>query len=370
MKAWLKLRRNKEISLGGPNLGRRERSAVMKVLRSGNLAQGKVVSAFENSFSKTVQGSHCIAVNSGTSALITALLALGIKSGDEVIVPSFTFAATANSVSLVGAKPIFVDIDPLTFNIAPSEIMKAITKNTRAILVVHLFGLPANMVDIMDIAKRFSLYVIEDAAQAHLAKINGKPVGTFGDVAAFSFYPTKNMTTGEGGMVVTSDPEIARQARLIRNQGMEKRYMNEIHGFNFRMTDIHAAIGVEQIKKLAYWTQIRQENASLLDEQLEHIPRQFTPPGYEHVFHQYTVSVTEHRDELSKDLLDLGIGNAVYYPTQVHKLPSFALPINLPHTEFATKTVLSIPVHPRLRKKDIGRISSAINKFMDSRRSK
>ena len=361
--------RKKKISLGQPNIGRSERAAVMKVLKSGNLAQGRVVSEFEDSFSKHVQGRHCIAVNSGTSALVTALIALGIKSGDEVIVPSFTFAATANSVALVGATPVFVDINPLTYNIDPVEIEKAITPKTRAIQVVHLFGLPANMPEILSITKRHRLLVIEDAAQAHLANIQGQPVGTFGDAAAFSFYPTKNMTSGEGGMVVTADPEVARQSRLLRNQGMEKRYANEIHGYNFRMTEIHAAIGVEQLKKLVSWTQKRQENAKSLDEQIETLTRQITPTGYEHVFHQYTLSVPDKRDDLSKALTESGIGNAVYYPTQVHKLPSFTSAVNLPNTAKATETVLSVPVHPRLSKSDIKRISSAINKLSSSKLS-
>jgi dTDP-4-amino-4,6-dideoxygalactose transaminase len=284
-----------------------------------------------------------------------------------VIVPSFTFAATANSIALVGATPVFVDIDPLTFNISPEAIRRAINSRTRAIQVVHLYGLPANMIEILSIARHYKLHIIEDAAQAHLAKIKGKPVGTFGDVAAFSFYPTKNMTSGEGGMIVTSDIEVARMARLLRNQGMERRYMNEIYGFNFRMTEIHAAIGVEQLKKIEGWTRLRQENARELDEQIEVLTRQITPSGYEHVFHQYTLSVPRQRDELSQNLTKLGIGNAIYYPTQVHKLPSFDVAYDLPHTAKATKTVLSIPVHPRLRRKDIRRISTAINKSLTSR---
>jgi dTDP-4-amino-4,6-dideoxygalactose transaminase len=196
------MRLSKTINLAQPNIGSKEIRAVTKVLKSGNLAQGVKVSNFEKAFSKHVEDRHCIAVNSGTSALVTALMALGLGVGDEVIVPSFTFAATANAVSLVGAVPVFVDINLKTYNIEPEQIVKSITKKTRAIQVVHLYGLPADMRKILEIAKKYNLLVIEDAAQAHLAKIDGKPVGTFGDAAAFSFYPTKNMTSAEGGMVV------------------------------------------------------------------------------------------------------------------------------------------------------------------------
>jgi perosamine synthetase len=267
------LKSRKEIKLADPIIGRQEIRAVTKVLKSGNLAQGSLVASFESEFSRFVEERNCIAVNSGTSALITALMALEIGPGDEVIVPSFTFAATANSVVLVGAKPVFVDIDSKTFNIDPEEVAQAITDKTRAIMVVHLYGLAADMPRILEIAKKHSLLVIEDAAQAHLAKIYKKSVGTFGHAAAFSFYPTKNMTSAEGGMVVIEDPFVARRARLLRNQGMEKRYENEIPGFNFRMTELHAAIGIEQLKKLESWTRIRQDNAQIYDEKLSQIAK-------------------------------------------------------------------------------------------------
>jgi dTDP-4-amino-4,6-dideoxygalactose transaminase len=330
-------------------------------MKSGGLAQGPQVAAFESEFSKFVQDRACVAVNSGTSALHLALLSLGIGAGDEVIVPSFTFAATANSVALTGAKPIFVDIDLKTYNINPTQIEAAITPRTKAIQVVHLYGLPADMLTITAIAKKHNLFIVEDAAQAHLADINGQPVGTFGDAAAFSFYPTKNMTSGEGGMIVLRDSDQARVCKLLRNQGMEQRYQNEAVGFNLRMTDIHAAIGRSQLKKVQAWTRARQENARYLNEKITEVTTPFVPQGYSHVFHQYTIRVNAQRDELSSGLTELGIGNSVYYPTQVHKLPSFQVDINLKHTEEATQQVLSLPVHPSLSKKDLNRIASAVN---------
>jgi dTDP-4-amino-4,6-dideoxygalactose transaminase len=351
----------KPISLAKPQIAHSERKAVNRVLRSLSLAQGPEVKSFEAEFSKIVGDRECVAVNSGTSALHLSLISLGIGSGDEVIVPSFTFAATANVVSLVGATPIFVDIDPKTYCLQPELILNAITSKTKAIIVVHLYGLPADMKNVCQIAKDHSLLVIEDAAQAHLASIDGKMVGTFGDAAAFSFYPTKNMTSGEGGMIVLRESDNARTCRLLRNQGMEKRYQNEVPGFNLRMTDIHAAIGRVQLKKLPEMTEKRLQNAAFLSENLltESVP--FVPQGHKHVFHQYTVRIKESREQFSAKLHEFGIGNDVYYPTQVHKLPSFNLSVVLPETEIATREVLSLPVHPGLRKKDLKRIASAFN---------
>jgi dTDP-4-amino-4,6-dideoxygalactose transaminase len=355
----------KNIPLAKPIIGNSERRAVNKVLRSGMLAQGPKVAEFESAFSKHVQGRECVAVNSGTSALHVALLALGIGPGDEVIVPSFTFAATANSVALTGAKPIFVDVDRRTFNIDPVKIEQAITSNTRAIQVVHLYGLAADMVPIMALAKKHNLLVIEDAAQAHLATIGNQPVGTFGDAAAFSFYPTKNMTSGEGGMIVLNSSEAARNCRLLRNQGMEARYQNEIVGFNLRMTDIHAAIGIEQLKKLPNWNEKRRFNANLLDRYIDSEVTPYVPDGFKHVYHQYTISLSKNRDLVSEFLTKSGIGNAVYYPTQVHKLPAFNLKLELEVTSNLINEVLSLPVHPSLTKKQIRYIAESVNKALE-----
>jgi perosamine synthetase len=351
----------KNIPVAKPLIGRDDIRAVVRVMKSGGLAQGPQVLKFEQEFSNFVGGRECIAVNSGTSALHLALLALGIGPGDEVIVPSFTFAATANSVALTGATPVFVDIDPITYNINPDLIQAAITPKTKAIQVVHLYGLPADMPRISEISKKHNLLLIEDAAQAHLAEVNGQRVGTFGDAAAFSFYPTKNMTSGEGGMIVLNDVDVARACRLYRNQGMEQRYQNEVVGFNLRMTDIHAAIGISQLAKVSKWTDQRKANAQYLNSNIERVESPIAPNGFSHVYHQYTVRIRKNRDLFSKKLSELGIGNSVYYPTQVHKLPSFASSLDLPNTQFATEQVLSLPVHPSLSKKDLKRIADAVN---------
>lgn len=345
-----------------PLIGEDEIEAVNRVLRSGMLAQGPEVAEFERQFSEVVASRHCVAVNSGTSGLHLALSALGIKQGDEVIVPSFTFAATGNTVALTGATPVFVDIDPQTFNIDPAAIEAAITSRTRAIQPVHLYGQPAAMKEIMAIAARKNLLVIEDAAQAHMASLDGTPVGAIGNAGVFSFYPTKNMTSGEGGMITTSSEEVARQCRLLRNQGMEKRYVNEIVGYNTRMTDIHAAIGLVQLKKLLGWTAQRQSNAKFLDENLTGVVTPFVSPGAFHVYHQYTIRIIGHdRDAFASEMTRRGVGNGVYYPTPVHQLPSFSRAFDLPETTRATKEVLSIPVHPSLSQNDLETIVSVVN---------
>ena len=357
----------KPIPLAKPIIGRTEIREVKKVLKSGNLAQGPYVRKFEEDFSAHMEGRPCVAVNSGTSALHLALLSLGIGPGDEVIVPSFTFAASANSIALTGAVPVFVDINLETFNLSVAEVEKLISKKTKAIMVVHLFGLPASINQICKIAEKYGLLVIEDAAQAHLANIQMKNVGTFSDAAVFSFYPTKNMTTGEGGMIVFSNNQAERMARLYRNQGMETRYQNEVVGFNLRMTEIQAAIGIHQLKTLPAWTEKRKENAEILSKNISSpiVVLPTAPTGYSHVYHQYTVRILKNRDLVSQTLSDEGIGNAVYYPTQVHKLPSFASTLELPNTEQATKEVLSLPIHPSLKKSDLKRISSSVNRIAE-----
>lgn len=345
-----------------PLIGEEERAAVDRVLQSGMLAQGPEVATFENEFSTVVAGRNCIAVNSGTSGLHMALIAAGIKPGNEVIVPSFTFAATANAVALTGATPVFVDIDPRTFNIDPIAIEAAVTPRTRAIQPVHLYGQPAAMKEIMAIAARHNLLVVEDAAQAHMASLDGKPVGTFSIAGVFSFYPTKNMTSGEGGMISTASDEVARQCRLLRNQGMEIRYANEIVGFNTRMTDIHAAIGRVQLTKLAGWTAQRRSNAKFLDENLKGVVVPYVAPSAFHVYHQYTIRIIGHnRDAFAAEMTNRGVGNGVYYPNPVHRLPSFGHIFDLPETTRATTEVLSIPVHPSLSKGDLEKIVSVVN---------
>lgn len=345
-----------------PIIGDDERKAVDEVLASGGLAQGPQVAAFETEFSDLVGGAHCVAVNSGTSALHMALIALGVSHGDEVIVPSFTFAATANSVALTGATPVFVDIDERTFCMDPQAVASAITARTKAVMPVHLYGHPADMTRIGALARDHGLLVLEDAAQAHAASWDGVSVGALGDAAAFSFYPTKNMTSGEGGMVTTGSQDVARTVRLLRNQGMEQRYHNEIVGFNTRMTDIHAAIGRVQLGKLAGWTAQRQSNAQFLTENLRGVVTPFVDPRAVHVYHQYTIRVPGHdRDAFVSALADKGVGSGVYYPIPVHRLPSFDLDVDLPVTARVADEVISLPVHPSLTQSDLETVVSAVN---------
>lgn len=286
-----------------PIIGDEEREAVDRVLRSGMVAQGPEVAAFEQEFSAHfVQGRPSVAVNSGTAGLHLGLLAAGVGPGDEVIVPSFTFAATGNSVALTGGTPVFVDIEPETFTLAPEAVAAAITPRTKGILPVHLYGHPARMRELEAVAAERGVALYEDAAQAHGASVDGRPVGTFGEFAMFSLYPTKNMTSGEGGMVSTATAEIARMVKLLRNQGMERQYENEIIGFNARMTDIHAAIGRVQLTKVDAWTATRQQNAAFLDAHLQGVVVPPVAEGAVHVYHQYTIRVPEDRDGFVKAL--------------------------------------------------------------------
>ncbi|MFF1878073.1 DegT/DnrJ/EryC1/StrS family aminotransferase [Leifsonia sp. NPDC058230] len=352
-----------------PIIGQEERDAVDAVLAGGMLAQGEEVALFEREFSDLlIDGRHTVAVNSGTAGLHLGLLAAGVGAGDEVIVPSFTFAATANSVALTGATPVFADIEPDSFCLDPRSVQRAITDRTVGIMPVHLYGHPANMTELTRIAAERGLKIFEDAAQAHGARLGGRPVGSFGEFAMFSLYPTKNMTSGEGGMVSTGADEVARMLRLLRNQGMERQYANEIVGFNARMTNIHAAIGRVQLTKVHGWTRTRQQNAAFFDENLTGV---VTPPvadGAEHVYHQYTIRVPEDRDGFAEALrTEYAIGSGVYYPIPNHRLPSFGLELDLPETERAAREVLSIPVHPSLSQADLDRIVAAVNTLAGSR---
>jgi perosamine synthetase len=356
-----------------PLIGPEERAAVERVLASGQVVQGPEVAAFEQEFARVVSGRRCVAVNSGTSALHLGLLALGIGPGDEVVVPSFTFAATANAVVLAGATPVFADIDPVTFCLDPAAVAAAVSPRTVAVMPVHLYGHPASMTALEAVADRHGIAVVEDACQAHLASWQGRPVGAFGAVAAFSFYPTKNMTTGEGGMVVCGDEDVARKVRLLRNQGMERRYENEVVGFNARMTDVAAAIGRVQLTKLVGWTERRRRNAAFLDQHLgglaaDGLGRPTVAAGAEHSWHQYTVRAPA-RDRLQARLTESGIGSGIYYPIPVHRLPSFAgasgAGPDLPRTGEACREVLSLPVHPALSDADLERIAAAVTKAVD-----
>jgi dTDP-4-amino-4,6-dideoxygalactose transaminase len=346
-----------------PLIGDDERAAVDAVLRSGMIAQGPQVAALEREFADQVlDGRHVAAVNSGTAGAHLGLLAAGVGPGQEVIVPSFTFAATANSVAITGATPVFADIEPDYFCLDPAAVEAAITSRTVGIMPVHLYGHPANMTALQAVADAHGLKIYEDAAQAHAAAWQGQPVGTFGEFAMFSLYPTKNMTSGEGGLVSTASDELDRRVRLLRNQGMERRYENEIVGLNCRMTDIHAAIGRVQLGKLTGWTKQRQENAAFLDANLSGV---IVPPvadGATHVYHQYTIRIPEDRDGFAAALAaEHQVGTGVYYPIPNHRLPSFDLTLDLPQTETAARQALSLPVHPALSRGDLERIVEAVN---------
>ena len=355
-----------------PIIGADERAAVDRVLLSGMIAQGPEVAAFEQEFADTlVAGRQSVAVNSGTSGLHLGLLAAGIGPGDEVIVPSFTFAATANSVALTGATPVFVDIEPDFFCLDPVAVEAAITERTRAIMPVHLYGHPAAMTELGRIAAEHGLMLFEDAAQAHGASLDGQLVGTFGTFAMFSLYPTKNMTSGEGGMVTCASDEVARQVRLLRNQGMEQQYANEVVGFNARMTDLHAAIGRVQLTKVGGWTAQRQANAKVLAAGLAGGDGVVVPevaPGAIHVYHQFTIrlagaSAEERAGVVEALKAEHNVGSGVYYPIPNHRLASlkhFAPDLDLPATEHAAREVISLPVHPSLTQEDLNRIVTGV----------
>lgn len=347
-----------------PLIGDEERAAVDAVLRSGMLSQGAEVAAFEQEFSEVLIGNNRVSVafNSGTAGLHIGLLAAGIGPGDEVIVPSFTFAATANSVALTGATPVFADIELDHYCLDVAHVEALITEKTAGIMPVHLYGHPANMTALRKLAERHGIQLFEDAAQAHGASLGGERVGSFGSFAMFSLYPTKNMTSGEGGMITVANGQIERTARLLRNQGQEIVYHNELVGFNARMTDIHAAIGREQLKKVWGWTETRQRNAAFFDEHLSGVITPKVAEGAVHVYHQYTLRVSDDRDGFSQALREeYQIGSGVYYPVPNHRLPSFQHAVELPNTETAAKEVLSIPVHPSLSAADLDRIVTAVN---------
>jgi len=351
------------IPISVPLLGNEEKQAVLEVIDSRQLAQGARVEAFEGAFAAFCGVKHAVATSSGTTALQTAILAHGIGRGDEVITTPFTFIASANAVLFAGAKPVFVDIDERTYNIDPYFVEEAITPRTRAILPVHIFGNPCDMEAIMDIAERHGLVVIEDACQAHGASVKGRKVGTFG-TGCFSFYPTKNITTGEGGMITTNDDELADRARLIRNHGQRQRYYHEAIGYNFRMTEIQAAIGLVQLGKIEQFTAARRANAAHLTQKLKGVITPYEPPGCRHVYHQYAIRVPDGRDQLANHLRERDIATGIYYPLPVHKQVAYqrlGYADHLPVAERVSREVLSLPVHPALTREDLERIVEGVN---------
>lgn len=359
----------KTIQIASPQIGDEEKDAVMAVLSSGQLAQGPVVEAFEREFAAWCGVKHAVAVNSGTAALHLLMLAHGVGDGDEVITSPFTFVASANAALFVGARPVFVDIEPQTFCLDPAKVEAAITPRTKAIMPIDLYGHPAAVPEIHDIARRHGIAVIEDACQAHGAAIGNHKAGALGVSASFSFYPTKNMTTAEGGMVTTDDGAIAEKVSVLRQHGATHRYLHDVLGFNFRMTDISAAIGRAQLAKLDRFNERRRRNASVLDEGLAGVSGVRLPrerPGYRHVYHQYTITVDGDRDRFQRGLRELGVGTAVHYPIPVHRQPLYQQlgysEVSLPVAEHAAAHVLSLPVHPALSESDLDRIVDAVKK--------
>ncbi|RAP53102.1 MAG: aminotransferase DegT [Methanosphaera sp. rholeuAM270] len=342
------------INIAKPIISDEEIEAVTKVLKSGMLAQGPRVEEFQNKFAEYVESKHAIATSSGTTALHTAIVAAGIEAGDEVITTPFTFAATSNSILYSNAKPVYADINPKTFNLNPEKIEEKITDKTRAIIPVHLYGQPADMDPILEIAEKHDLKVIEDAAQAHGSTYKGKKIGSIGDFGCFSFYPTKNMTTGEGGMVTTNDDELAEKSGMVRAHGESKRYEQSLLGYNYRMTDIAASIGLVQLNHIDEFNRKRNENARYLSEGLSDVDGITTPEVDEnvtHAFHQYTIRVSKDRDSFRQFLTDNEIGTGVHYPIVLYKQPYYqnmGLCGDCPEAELAASQVISLPVHPSL----------------------
>lgn len=357
------------IAIAKPMLGIEEKTLVNEVLSSGRLVQGEYVEMFERGFAVFQGSKHCIATSSGTSALHVALLSLGIKPGDKVITTPFSFIATSNAILYAQAVPVFCDIDLEDYNISPQELQDTIKKHpdAKAIIIVHLYGYPARMTELMEIANQYNLTVIEDCAQAHGASINGKKVGTFGHCGAFSFYPTKNMTCGEGGMLVTCDTELAHKVRSLINQGQIAKYRHDVLGYNYRMTNIHAAIGIEQLRKLTGFNERRKAIAARYSREITN-PKLIKPmclPGFEHVYHQYTLGV-KNRSCFIKFLETQGIGYSIHYPTAIPDQPLYQQGETLgsfTNARIASERVVSIPVHPGLTEQEVDYIVSTLQQY-------
>jgi|TARA_Y100000294_G_scaffold177919_1_gene205648 dTDP-4-amino-4,6-dideoxygalactose transaminase len=363
------------IPIAKPYLGEEEIEAVIDVIKSGILAQGPKVHEIEEKFAEFCGTKYAVAVNSGTAALHASLHAAGIAKDEEVITTPFTFIATANTILMQQAKPVFVDIDEKTFNIDPEKIQEKITDKTKAILTVDLYGQLCDYGSINEIAKKYNLVVIEDAAQSINAEYKERKAGSFGNLAAFSFYGTKNITCGEGGMITTDNKTYANNAKLFRQHGRSNMSSYEYSnlGYNYRMTDINAAILLEQLKKADIITRKRIENAQYLSEGLadtKGIEIPTVKKDHKHVFHQYTIKVCQDfkldRDKLAEYLNGKGIGSAVYYPKPLHLLDHFKILGNkendFPVAEKISKQVLSLPIHPHLTKEQL---DSIINVFKE-----
>lgn len=360
------------IHLSKIQITQQEKDAVLAVLDSGMLAQGPKVQELEKNFAELTGSKYALAISNGTAALHVALFAAGIGLGDEVITTPFTFVATANSILMAGATPVFVDIDEKTFNIDPAEVEKAITSKTKAILPVNLYGQPANYTKLRDIAQKHNLLIIEDAAQSVGAKYEDKTSGTLGDLSCFSLYATKNITTGEGGIVTTDDQEMYEKAKLFRHHGQSEktRYQYVMLGYNYRMTDIQAAIGIEQLKKVEAINTKRNKTAEIYNnafKKLQGIVVPYTESTCTHVFHQYTLRITPDykmtRDEFREKLEQAGIQTNVYYPKPLYEfahLGSEKKADSFPLTEKLSREVVSLPVHPHLTDDEVTLIVDTI----------
>lgn len=356
------------IPISKPYIGEEEKRYVMEVLDSGMIVQGPRTAQLEERFAAACGTNYAIACSSGTTALHVALLAHGVGPGDEVITTPFTFIASVNSALFVGARPVFVDIDPETFNIDPNKIEAAITPRTRAIMPVHLYGYPCDMDAIMDIAKRHNIAIIEDAAQAIGAEYHGRRAGSFG-TGCFSLYATKNVMSAEGGMITTNDAAFAEQCKLLRAHGSKRRYYHDILGYNFRMTDLHAAIGLAQLERLDAFTAKRRANAEYLNANITSVATPKVKAGYNHVWHQYTIRVDggRDRDAAITQLTAAGVGTGIFYPLPAHHQAHIRErgfgDVALPISEQIAKEVISLPVHPALSAADLETIVREVNKL-------
>ncbi len=355
------------INISQPLIGPEEREAVDRVLESGQLAQGPQVAAFERAFADYVGVREAVAVSSGTEAIRLALLAAGVGPNSEVIVPAFTFVATATAVIMCGATPVVVDVDEATFCMDPGRAEAAVTERTKAVMPVHLYGHPADIGPLTDLCGERGLSLVEDACQAHGALYRGSRVGSMGELGTFSFYPTKNMTTGEGGAVTTDDAELAERLRLLRQHGLAGPYQYRMLGYNSRMTEIEAAIGLVQLGKLEGFNTARRLNASMLTDLLEDmVGTPSVAPWAEHVFHQYTVRA-DRRDALWDHMKRSGVGCGVYYPHPLTEVPILEgrveVPAQVPVAQRLSREVLSLPVHPGLTSQDIETVAMSVQGF-------
>jgi dTDP-4-amino-4,6-dideoxygalactose transaminase len=351
-------------------IGGEIQAAIAAVVASQQFVLGHEGAALESEIATLCGVAHGVGLASGTDALILALRACGVQAGDEVILPPFTFVATGSAVSALGARPVFADIRPDTYNIDPQQIERRVTPKTRAIVAVHLYGLAADMDAINVVAREHKLAVIEDNAQAIGATYKGRPTGSLGDAGCISFYPTKNLGAyGDAGMAVMNSAEMSERLRALRNHGQTAKYVSSEPGWNSRLDEIQAAILRVKLRHLTAWQKARQAHAAEYTRLLADVPGVMTPipaEGYEHVYHQYTIRV-ERRDALQKYLSERKIGNAVYYPVPLHTQPLYAAlghkQGDFPHTERAAQEVLSLPMYPELRREQIVRVAEAIAEF-------